>query len=163
MPAAKHPDARMGHRSKAEQEYDELVPDAPIEPRQPDPGWDPIAIRMFNSFVGAPQAKWFLASDWEMASMLSEALSRELKPQFVGMSERWNSEAQTMEKIPVIQRIPMKAATLASLIRGYGNLLATVADRRSLSFEVGPVSTDKGGQGGPDSSGLALVQGGLTG
>ena len=164
MPVGKHPDARMRNQTNAEKHYDEMVAPADVGPPDPDPKWDPIAIRMYSSFIGSPQERWFLASDWALIWTLCENLSRDLKPQFVGFAEVWNAEAQAMEKKPVRTRLAIKGTSMAQYLRGYGNVLATIADRRALKFEVSkPKPGEVGADGEPASPSLELLEGGLTG
>lgn len=161
---AKHPDARSGHRTKAEMKHDVMVATKAVTPREPDPEWHPIAARMYESFIGSPQEVWFLESDWAMAWMYCESMSRDLKPKFVGFAETWNSEAQTMEKKPVRTVVPMIAASINAYTTGFGHLLATIADRRALKFEVSrPKPGEMGDDGTPVSPSLQLLEGGLTG
>ena len=106
---------------------DELIA-GEVEIPAPDPGWHPIAAMFYDSLQRSGQAIWLEPSDWATAYILTESLSRDLKPQFVGINE------ETGE--PILMTIPLKGSSLSSYLKALSSLLATEGDRRRLRIEL---------------------------
>ena len=106
---------------------DELIA-GEVEVPAADPKWHPIAIQFYESLQKSGQAIWLEPSDWSVAYILAESLSRDLKPQFVGMSE------ETGE--PILMTIPLKGSSLSSYLKAFSALLVTEGDRRRLRIEL---------------------------
>lgn len=116
-----------------------LTPDMlkePVEIPAPDEDWHPIAQRLYTAAMHSPVAAIMWPTDWEYLYLHCEQISRELHPQYVGTEETWNSEAQAMETHAIIERVPMKGASLSAIQRGLGLLLVTIGDRRRMAIEL---------------------------
>lgn len=97
----------------------------------PDAGedWHPVATRWFESLKQSGQRRFYEPSDWAMAYLIAESISRDLNPQFVGVTAGDQSE-------PIYEVIPLKGASLSAYLKAMGNLLATEGDRRRASIEL---------------------------
>jgi len=74
------------------------------------------------------QQAFYEPSDWAWAWIVAESISRDLKPQVVGIVE------ETGEVVRAI--IPMKGASLAAYLKAMTALLATEGDRRRANMEL---------------------------
>lgn len=115
----------------------EQAPAAPVVeiPESLD-GWHPIAKSWYESLGKSGQSVFYQPSDWATAVLIAESMSRDLKPQFVGINP------ETGESIKAA--IPLKGASLASYLKAMTVLLATEGDRRRarLELERGGVAED---------------------
>jgi hypothetical protein len=93
-----------------------------------DADWHPAAKRWYESLKKSGQSKFYVASDWATAWIIAESLSRDLKPQVVGVVE------ETGEVVRAI--IPLKGASLAAYLKAMTSLLATEGDRRRVGIEL---------------------------
>lgn len=109
---------------------DQVCPDASDE-------WHPIARTWFDSLAGSGQAALYESSDWALAAVLAESISRELKPQPVVIGQGENATIEMHEQ-------PMKGATLAAFLKGCTALLITEADRRRAAVELQTKRADDG-------------------
>lgn len=91
--------------------------------------WHPVATRWFESLKVSGQRRFYEPSDWSMAYLIAESISRDLNPQFVGVTAGDSSE-------PIYETIPLKGASLSAYLKAMGNLLATEGDRRRASIEL---------------------------
>lgn len=111
-------------------------------PMEPDEAWHPIAIETWHSFEESGQSRFFEASDWAKLYLVCETMSRELKPQFIGMAKdvkvvEVNGREEVHEvMVPKAGTIPIKGASLSALNTMMTSLLMTEADRRRLSIEL---------------------------
>lgn len=97
-----------------------------------DEDWHPIAKRWYESLAGSGQSTFYEPSDWATAVVIAESMSRELKPQVVGMKTDENG-AQTE---PAFAVVPMKGASLAAYLKAMTALLVTEGDRRRAGVEL---------------------------
>lgn len=104
----------------------------PIEVPEPMEKWNPIAREIWDSFSRSGQALFWEPSDWAIAKLICESISRDLEPQFVGVTQ--GSEGMPGE--PIYERIPLKGASLAAYLKSFGQLMATEGERRRLSIEL---------------------------
>jgi hypothetical protein len=93
-----------------------------------DAKWHPAAKSWFNSLAKSGQSKFYEPSDWSMAWLIAESISRDLKPQVVGIVE------ETGEAVFAV--IPMKGASLAAYLKAMAALLVTEGDRRRAGLEL---------------------------
>jgi hypothetical protein len=93
-----------------------------------DDDWHPAAKRWYTSLRKSGQQAFYEASDWAWAWIVAESISRDLKPQVVGIVE------DTGEVVRAI--IPMKGASLAAYLKAMTALLATEGDRRRAGMEL---------------------------
>lgn len=93
-----------------------------------DPKWHPVARQWFDSLARSAQARFYEPSDWSTAFLLAESISRDLKPQPIGV------HPETGEA--VMASIPMKGASLAAYLKGMSALMVTEGDRRRNNMEI---------------------------
>ena len=94
-----------------------------------DPDWHPTAKRIYQSLRRSGQAAFYEPSDWAAAYLIAESISRDLNPQFVGVTAGPHSE-------PIFESIPLKGASLAAYLKAFGALLMTEGDRRRARVEL---------------------------
>lgn len=151
-PVPKRSNQKHGHRSQAEKD---LVDHAPGAAEVPVPKanakWHPIAKRWFESLATSGQATYYEPSDWAVAELIAESMSRDLRPQVVGMSETVRTDPESglsfTQAEPVLAAIPLKGASLAAYLKAFGALVATEGDRRRARIEL---ERSKGGGGDGD-------------
>lgn len=156
-PAPKKNAAKMGHRTKAELAGAEIVnldniDDALLQKAEvgmipAEENWHPVAKQWYESLALSGQKIYYQPSDWAIAYLLAESLSRDFKPQFVGMNEESGE--------PVFEKIPLKGASLGAYLKGFTALLATEGDRRRMQIELERESLK--GQGLDDATGDGVV------
>lgn len=120
---------------------------------EPDGDWHDAASAWYRSLADSGQSQFYEPSDWAVAWLIAESISRDLQPQVVGIAER-TGEA-------VWATIPMKGASLAAYLRAMTALLVTEGDRRRARLELerpgaGEVQT-------PDVASLADYRSRLSG
>lgn len=93
----------------------------------PDPTWHPIARMLWDSILKSGQSIYYEPSDWAVAYLMCESLSRDLNPQVVGITE-------TGEVVKDV--IPLKGASLSAYQKTFTALLLNEADRRKLRLEL---------------------------
>jgi hypothetical protein len=91
-------------------------------------GWHAIARGLYESLQDSGQSKFFEPSDWQAAYLLCESLSRDLKPQAVGVS-------LVTGKI-LKARQPLKGASLAAYLKAFSALGVAEGDRRRMGIEI---------------------------
>lgn len=101
---------------------------ASVDVPEAEEKWHPIARRWYDALSESAQCVYYEPSDWAIAYIIAESISRDLKPQVVGVSE------ETGEAVMAI--IPLKGASLAGYLKAFGSLLATEGDRRRLAVEI---------------------------
>lgn len=92
-----------------------------------DPEWHPVAKAWFESLADSGQSEFYQPSDWAVARLLAEAMSRDLKPQIVGMTEDGD---------PIAYSRPLNGASISAYLKGFSTLLVTEADRRRVQLEL---------------------------
>jgi hypothetical protein len=107
-----------------------------IEIPAPDEEWHPIAYDWYCSLEESGQATLYEPSDWMVAYLLAEQVSRLLNPRFVGMRQKFNHDVDAMETVPEIREVPMSGSDLSGLLKGMSNLMVTEADRRRMRVEL---------------------------
>jgi hypothetical protein len=109
------------------------VTSAPTSARSPalaaDPSWHPVACQWLESLAASGQAVFYEPSDWAVAQLVAESMSRELAPQPFAVGDRVE-----------LVSLPPKASSVAAWLKASTALLATAADRRRLRLEL-----DRGG------------------
>lgn len=119
---ANKPATAAGKVSKAPAASKSTAPEACKE-------WHPVALRWYESLALSGQSAFYEPSDWATAYLVAESISRDLSPQFVGVTAGNDSE-------PIYEVIPLKGASLAAYLKAFGNLLTTEGDRRRASLEL---------------------------
>lgn len=97
-----------------------------------------MARAWYESLAGSGQSVWYEPSDWATAVLVAESISRDLKPQVVGV------HPETGE--PVWATIPLRGTSLAAYLKAFTALVVTEGDRRRARLEL------QRGQVEPDSS-----------
>lgn len=106
---------------------DELIA-GEVEIPVPDEDWHPTARLMYESVKRSGQVIWMEPSDWSTLYLMCESLSRDLKPQVVGISE------ESGEAIYAV--IPLKGASLNAYLKAMASLMMLEGDRRRLRIEL---------------------------
>ncbi len=127
-PVPKRSDQRRRRNAPATAVTPAPTADASAAP-EPSPEWHPISLRWYSSLEASGQSRWYEPSDWATAYLIAESISRDLSPQYVGVTSGPGSE-------PVYESIPLKGASLAAYLKAMSNLLVTEGDRRRASVEL---------------------------
>ena len=85
-----------------------------VEIPQPNPEWHDIAIQIYEAQMKSGQVLWMEPSDWSMLYLMCESISRDLNPQFVGLTE----DGQVVKS-----EIPLKGASLSAYLKSFEMLL----------------------------------------
>jgi hypothetical protein len=93
-----------------------------------DQEWHPVAKQWYDSLEKSGQCEFYEASDWAMAYLVAESISRDLEPQFVGIAEK-SGEV-------VFEKVPMKGASLSAYLKAMSALMVSEADRRRAGIEL---------------------------
>jgi hypothetical protein len=126
-PPPKRADKRRRH-TKQEDKPDSVPVNGAVKPPPVNSDWHPIAKRWFKSLKDSGQSIYYEPSDWGMAYVLAESMSRDLNPQVVAVPESTGE--------PVFETVPMKGASLAAYLKGMTALLVSEADRRRAGVEL---------------------------
>lgn len=106
-------------------------------PPEPKEDWDERALALYDSLRTSPGVIFMYDADWQTAWALVDQYDANIKPQFVGFEETWNSEAAQMEQRAVRERLPIKGATLQSLFTQLQRIALVGEDtRRRMQFEA---------------------------
>jgi hypothetical protein len=103
------------------------VPGA-VKPPKPDKNWHPVAKRWFESLAKSAQSEFYEPSDWAMATVLAESMSRDLEEQVVAVPEKTGE--------PVFAKVPMKGASLSAYLKGMAALMVSEGERRRAGVEL---------------------------
>jgi hypothetical protein len=96
-----------------------------------DTSWHPVALRWYRSLARSGQSRWYEPSDWAVAHLIAESMSRDLLPQVVGVLQDGRDAGQVVK-----ESIPLKGASLSAYLRAFSVLLVTEGDRRRLQVEL---------------------------
>lgn len=99
-----------------------------VEIPLPDEDWHLIAKNIFEAQMKSGQVIWMEPSDWAMLYMICESISRDMKPQVIGISEETGKA--------VFATIPMKGASLSGYLKAFESLLMAEGGRRRLRIEL---------------------------
>jgi hypothetical protein len=136
-PVPKRSTQRRRRNKPAGGEIDRAEAAGSFTPPKANSKWHPTAKIWFDSLAASGQARYYEPSDWALAIFLAEAMSRELKPQYVGTSETGD----------VIREVlPVKGASISALLKGMTSLLISEGDRRRMRLELernGPAPADR--------------------
>lgn len=92
-------------------------------------GLHPLAREWFESLSLSGQSAFYEPSDWAMARVVAESISRELKPQPIVVGQGESAHVEMYE-------LPPKGASLTAWLRAAASLLVTEGDRRRLRVEL---------------------------
>lgn len=129
-PVPKHSEQRRRRNKKQAKGSNASKPpkSTPAKPPRPDPAWHPVAKRWFKSLKDSGQSAFYQASDWAMAFVLAESMSRDLEEQVIAVPEKTGE--------PVYAKVPMKGASLSAYLKGMAALLVSEGDRRRAELEL---------------------------
>lgn len=99
-----------------------------VEIPQPDEDWHPIAKQIYEAQMRSGQVIWMEPSDWAMLYMMCESISRDMKPQVIGINEETGK--------PVMAVVPLKGASISGYLRAFNELLMAEGGRRKLRIEL---------------------------
>lgn len=116
----------------------------PVEVPVADDDWHPMVKALWESIRSSGQSVHYEPSDWMVAMIICESLSRELKPQFVGFEHRFNKDAGEMEDRARFETIPIKGGNLSSILKAFHVLMLTEGDRRRMRLELSRQGADDG-------------------
>lgn len=94
--------------------------------------WHPIAKELWESLKSSGQAMFWEPSDWMVAKLVCESISRDLKPQVVGILQPSDQGPGEVLR----ERIPLKGASLGAYLKAFGQLMMTEGDRRRVAIEL---------------------------
>jgi hypothetical protein len=94
---------------------------------EPKENWHPIAKNWYVSLAESGQSEFYESSDWAIAFLTAESISRDLSPQVVGVTP----SGEILRDV-----IPMKGASLSAYMKVMGDLLVTEGSRRRASVEL---------------------------
>ena len=132
-PTPKRSDQRR-RRNKVDVTTAPAQPEAqPAVERKANSKWHPVAKRWYESLSKSGQSVFYEESDWAVAWLLAESISRELSPQVV----------KVLDNGQVIKaHTPPTGAALAAWLKGMTALLVTEGDRRRAQIELTQTNTD---------------------
>ena len=90
-----------------------------------------VAKRWYLSLAQSGQAEFYEPSDWAVAFLMAESISRDLKPQFVGFRQTGRQET-----VPEYAVVPLKGASLSAYLKAMTDLLVTEGARRRAGIEL---------------------------
>lgn len=96
-----------------------------------DEDWHPIAVRWYESLGESGQSVFYEASDWALAQLTAESISRDLKPVVVGLTVHDDGS-----RVPVFADAPIKGASLAAYLKSMTALMVSEGDRRRAGIEL---------------------------
>lgn len=91
-------------------------------------GWHRIARRWYRSLGGSGQSAFYEPSDWAVAYLVAESMSRDLGEQFLGINEKTGEVEYGV--------IPLKGASLNAYLKAFAALMVTEGDRRRMRLEL---------------------------
>lgn len=105
-----------------------------------DPSWHQIAKDLWEAMHASGQRLYYEPSDWRVAYLLCEQITRELEPRFVGFRKEQTGETASglpvMEDVAHYERMPVTSGTLSALLKGFEKLMVTETDRRKARVEI---------------------------
>lgn len=125
-PPPKRSDQRR-RRNKPDVPVDKAPAAAVVEVPPADERWHSAARGWYESLARSGQSAFYEPSDWATAYLIAESMSRDLKPQFVGVDG---------EGEPIVKAIPMRGASLAAYLKAMTALMVTEGDRRRARLEL---------------------------
>jgi hypothetical protein len=122
-------------RTNKESKPETITVPGEVDQPKPKQGWHPIAKRWYESLADSGQSAFYEPSDWAMAYLIAENLSRELKPRFVGTVTKRDEHGEYVEEA-ITATLPMNGSALSGTLKAMTSLLVTEADRRRAQIEI---------------------------
>lgn len=153
-PVPKRSSQRRRQNREAAPEKVEVPVEAPAAAAKadapaPNERWHPAARAWYESLARSGQSTFYEASDWALAYLIAESISRDLKPQVVGVNEESGE--------PVMAVIPMKGASLSAYLKAMTALLVTEGDRRRARIELERAGAEPSCDGAGDKPGVSYL------
>lgn len=95
---------------------------------EPEENWHPLAKKFYTDSLRSGQCYYYEASDYSVLYLICESISRDLKPQVVGM----DPETGELKRA----RIPLKGTSLNAYMKAMNDLLITEGSRRRVKVEL---------------------------
>lgn len=99
-----------------------------FEPWEADDDWHPVAIRVYEAACNSGQRVFYEESDWALLWNLCENMSRDLKPQVIGVHPETGKVMRAKQSI--------RGTTLNAYTRIMQDLMLTEAARRRARVEL---------------------------
>jgi hypothetical protein len=93
----------------------------------PDENWHPIAKNWYQSLAESGQSAYYEPSDWMLAYVVAESISRDLEPRIVTV---------TKEGHVIRAEQPMTGSNLQGYLKAMTLLLVSEGDRRRSRIEL---------------------------
>ena len=126
-PAPKRAAERRRRNKESSPESVEAI--GPVDQPEPVDDWHPIAKNWYVSLAESGQAQFYEPSDWTLAQILAESMSRDLNPQPVWIGSREEGEMEMIAQ-------PIKGASLGAYLKGMTALMVSEGDRRRAQLEI---------------------------
>lgn len=107
---------------------------AEVEVPEADKGWHPLAARLYQALEDSGQSAFYEPSDWAIAALICEDISRALKP--TPMIDAEGNIVLDKNGDIMMRTLPMRGASISAYLRAFQSLLATEGDRRRLRLEL---------------------------
>lgn len=122
-----------------------------LSPRPPErdrisENWHPLALELWEALQRSPESMWITSAGWAAARIMCEQLSRELKPQVVGITEGQYVDVDPDDPLsdekrwepggPIFEKVPMKGASLAAIHKLWASFGLIEGDRRRIGHEI---------------------------
>jgi hypothetical protein len=107
----------------------ENVPIPPV-----DKDWHPLVQALYESLPDSGQSQFFQPSDWAVAQVVCESLSRELRPMIV--TDQDGHAILGNDGRPMTRKLPLRGSSLSAYLRAFQGLLLIEGDRRRLRLEL---------------------------
>lgn len=106
--------------------------EVPIPPADQD--WHPLAAGWYESLADSGQSSFYEPSDWAVAKLIAENMSRELRP--LPLIDSEGHAVLDSRGKPIVRKLPMRGASVSAYLRAMSSLLVTEGDRRRLRLEL---------------------------
>lgn len=137
-PAPKRPEERR-RTNKPETPQSSVEMRGPVEIPPANPRWHKLAIELYESLETSGQSQFFEPSDWAEAQLLAESLSRDLKPQVIGVTEvkGIDADGEPFVRPKVVKAyMPLKGASLSAYLKAFAGLGVSEGDRRRIGITI---------------------------
>lgn len=111
--------------------------------------WHEAAKLWYESLSKSGQAVFLEPSDWAVAYLMAESLSRDLKPQPIGITE---------DGVVKMAQVPMKGASLSAYLKTMTELLVTEASRRRAQIEIERANLRAGAEAEETPAGVTSIE-----
>lgn len=112
--------------------------------------WHPVARSWYSSLADSGQAVFYEPSDWAVAYLLAESISREMEPQ--PLLDGSGKPVTDSKGAPVLIKRPPKASALSAWWKAMADLMVTEGARRRLRLELDVPAPGGAEEGGSVSS-----------